>query len=341
MSDLGIVGLVLSTLALLTWIFCALRAVGLVPRLRRRREPREPLEWTGERTALLGLVIVAVVFGVQSAIDWTWFVPGVTVAALAAGGFVAGRGALRGGAAGATAALAPEPAGEGRFKRPPWARIVACVGVVATAALLAGAIWQPERANRASAQALSDIERGDLKDAAKSAQAGREADPLAPRPRFAEASVAAAAGKDNVARHILERTVLDFPGDPQTWLRLAEFELHHSEPLRALEVVRGALYLDPFSKAARRIRDQARLAALAEVTRGGTAAERRKREEILRRNGLLPGGAGAPGAAAAAAGAGGPGGTPGAPFGGGGSLGNTGGKLTVPGVGEEAIEEYR
>jgi hypothetical protein len=344
MSDLGIVGLVLSGLALVTWLACALRAVGLVPRVRNRHEPREPLEWTGERTALLGLVIVAVVFGVQSAIDWTWFVPGVTVIALAAAGFVAGRGALRSTAAGATAALGPEPTGEGRFKRPPWARIVASVGVLATAALLASAIWQPERANRASAQALSDIEKGDLKSAADAAREARDADPLARRPRFAEASVASAAGKETLARDILERTVLEFPGDPQTWLRLAEFELHHSEPLRALEVVRGALYLDPFSKAARRVRDQARAAALAEVSRGGTKAERRKREEILRRNGLLPGGSGAgPGAAGAAAvgAGGGPGGTPGAPVGGGGALGGSGGQTKVPGLKEDPIEEYR
>ncbi len=289
MSDLGVVGLVLSALALVTWLACALRAVALVPRLRRRREPREPIEWTGERTALLGLVIVAVVFGVQSAIDWTWFVPGVTVVALAAAGFVAGRGALRGSAAGVTAALGPEPTGEGRVERPPWARTVATVGVVATAALLASAIWQPERANRASAQALSDIEQGKLGSAADAARTARDADPLAAEPRFAEASVASAAGKEGLARRILERTVREFPGNPQTWLRLAEFELHHSEPLRALEVVRGALYLDPFSKAARRVRDQARAAALADVTKG-TPEERRKREELLRRNGLLPGG---------------------------------------------------
>jgi predicted Zn-dependent protease len=218
---------------------------------------------------------------------------------------------------------------------------VAAVGVLATAALLAGAIWQPERSSRAAAQALADIEKGDLRSAADAARTAREADPLARRPRFAEASVASAAGRGGVARRILERTVLEFPGDPQTWLRLAEFELHHGEPLRALEVVRGALYLDPFSKAARRLRDQARAAALAEVARGGTAEERRKRQEILNRNGLLPGGGavpGAAGAAGAAAGVGAPGGGPGAP--GGGSLGGSGGETKVPGLNEEPIEEY-
>ena len=44
-----------------------------------------------------------VVFGVHSAIDWTWFVPGNVVPALLLAGWVAGRGPLR-------ARLAPEPA---------------------------------------------------------------------------------------------------------------------------------------------------------------------------------------------------------------------------------------
>ncbi len=342
MSDLGVVGVVLSGLALLAWIACALRAVALVPRLRRRREPRPPIEWTGERTALLGLVVVAVVFGVQSAIDWTWFVPGVTAVALAAAGFVAGRGAFAASASGATAALAPEPDGEGRFHRPPWGRIVAAVGVLATAALVCSAIWQPERASRASAKALSEIEEGNLKNAAEAARTARNADPLARRPRFAAASVASAAGHEGTARRILERTVREFPGDPQTWLHLAEFELHHGEPLRALEVVRGALYLDPFSKAARRVREQARAAALAAIGPDDSKAERQQRQEILQRNGLLPGGAGAGAAGAAAAGAGAAGGGAagggGAPAGGG--LGSAKGDTKVPTLKEDPIEEY-
>ncbi len=339
MSDLGVVGVVLSVLALLAWIACALRAVALVPRLRRRREPRPPIEWTGERTALLGLVVVAVVFGVQSAIDWTWFVPGVTAVALAAAGFVAGRGAFAASASGATAALAPES--EGRFHRPPWGRVVAAVGVLATAALLCGAIWQPERSSRAAAKAMSEIGEGNLKNAAEEARAARSADPLARRPRFAEASVAAAAGREGVARRILERTVREFPGDPQTWLHLAEFELHQGEPLRALEVVRGALYLDPFSKAARRVREEARAAALAGIGPDDSKAERQKRREILQRNGLLPGGAGAGAAAAAgAAGAagGGAAGGAGAPAGRG--LGSAKGESKVPTLDEDPIEEY-
>jgi len=343
MSDLGVAGLVLSAPLLIAWLLCALRATALMPRLRRRAEPRPPLEWSGERTALLGLFVVALVFGLQSAIDWTWFVPGVAAMALTAAGFVAGRGALVASATGATAPLAPEPTGSGLRRRPPWPRIVAAVGVLVTGALLAGAIWQPERSSRANARALSELESGDLAGATKMARSARDADPLSPRPRFVLASIAAAAGREAVARKTLEGAVLTFPGDPQTWLRLAEFELSEGQPRRALEVVRAALYLDPFSKAGRRVQSEARAAALAEVRRRTRRAVTRRRNRVLKQRGIAPGGAsggkGASGDSAGGSAVAGPGAGPR-------SAGNPGrkrlpkakGKIKVPV--EDPIEEY-
>jgi hypothetical protein len=46
--------------------------------------------------------------------------------------------------------------------------------------------------------------------------------------------------------------VISFPGDPQTWFRLAAFELGTRDaPEQALQTIRGALYVDPQSKPAR------------------------------------------------------------------------------------------
>jgi hypothetical protein len=43
--------------------------------------------------------------------------------------------------------------------------------------------------------------------------------------------------------------VLEFPGDPQTWLRLASFQLGTLDrPAEALETVRAVLFLDPLSR---------------------------------------------------------------------------------------------
>jgi hypothetical protein len=65
------------------------------------------------------------------------------------------------------------------------------------------------------------------------------------------ASIQTAANREADAQTSLERAVLLFPGDPQTWYRLAAFQLGTLDaPEQALETLRGALYLDPHSRAA-------------------------------------------------------------------------------------------
>ncbi len=95
LADLGLLGLGLSMTLLIAWLVAAARTTGLYPRrLRRGRadgpDPRR--EWDGERAAFTALALMALVFGMQSAIDWTWFVPGPAAMAFVAAGYVAGRG---------------------------------------------------------------------------------------------------------------------------------------------------------------------------------------------------------------------------------------------------------
>jgi tetratricopeptide (TPR) repeat protein len=183
-----------------------------------------------------------VVFGLQSAIDWTWFVPGPAVMALASAGFVAGRGTLP--ALGEPHA-GPTPGGAG----PAPLRVAAAIGVGITALMCAWAIWQPEASERASNRALDLIDAGKLQQARMQAEDAHDANPLSPRPYIVGASVEAAAGKKQVALDTLEQAVLKFPGDPQTWLRLAGFQLNTlDQPDVALKTLRVALYLDPHSK---------------------------------------------------------------------------------------------
>ena len=152
-------GVVLTTLLLLAWLVAALRATGAAtragcrsraaadeprpaPRLGRRADrPRGAARSSPSCSAL------------QSAIDWTWFVPGPAAMALVAAGFVAGRGPL--GAA---------PHGAGRASRTagrPRARIAAAAGVAARRrSLLAWAIWQPEASDRATGDALALADAG-------------------------------------------------------------------------------------------------------------------------------------------------------------------------------------
>jgi hypothetical protein len=48
--------------------------------------------------------------------------------------------------------------------------------------------------------------------------------------------------------------VIKFPGDPQTWYRLAAFQLGTLDaPEQALETVKGLLYIDPKSRSGREL----------------------------------------------------------------------------------------
>ena len=62
------------------------------------------------------------------------------------------------------------------------------------------------------------------------------------------AAVETTAGREDDARQSLEKAVLSFPGDPQTWYRLAAFQLGTLDaPEQALETIDAVLYLDPHS----------------------------------------------------------------------------------------------
>ena len=203
---------------LIAWLAAAARATLLYPRRLRRDGSAPPprRDWTGERTALVALTLVAVTFGLQSAIDWTWFVPGPAAMALVAAGYVAGRGPL---AAGEPAAAPAAPARDGP-------RAFAAAAVVVAAVLVAWAIWQPEASDRAVDQAVRAGVGGALRGGA-----GRERRRRRRRSALAHAALHPRGRADRRRRRrpraerTLEQAVLSFPGDPRTWLRLTRLKL--------------------------------------------------------------------------------------------------------------------
>jgi hypothetical protein len=234
MADLGIAGLVASVLAVLLWLGASARASGFVPRRRERR-------YDSERVALIALALCAVAFGAHSAIDWTWAVPAPSLMAVVAGGFVAGR-ALRRRERAAAAPL-------GWPLRAPFA-----VATLAAALLCAWAVWQPQRSDAESQRALDLIADGKLNEADRAADRAEEIDPLASKALLVRAAVEDARGNQPRAHDILEEAVERFRGEPQVWIRLAEYELYTlNRPADAEKTVTGALYLDPLSRAAQQI----------------------------------------------------------------------------------------
>lgn len=245
-ADLGLLGMALSLALLGAWLAAAARATGLIPRRFRRSGSGPPPrgDWTSARVAMVALALVAIVFGLQSTIDWTWFVPGPTALALVAAGYLAGSGPLSGQAT-------PSPAASG----PPRAtRTATAAGVAVAAAVMAWAIWQPQASARSVERAAELADAGDYGDALSEARAAEDSDPLSPDPLFIRAEIQTAAGLVPDATETLEDAVLAFPGDPQTWIRLARFQLGGLDrPRDALETLRGALWIDPYSPQARQL----------------------------------------------------------------------------------------
>jgi O-Antigen ligase len=257
LADLGIVGVVITAALLLAWLVGAARTTALYPRQIPFRPASEPLprrDWDTQRIGVVALTLMAVVYGLQSAIDWTWFVPGPTAMALVAAGFVAGRGPA-GSLARAPVSIDPRRP----FLSVPPRRLAAAGAVLVTAVLTAWAIWQPEAADRETGDALALADRGQADAAIAKAEDAADANPLSADPLLVLAAIESDARRDTAAEHTLEQTVLKFPGDPQTWLRLASFQLDALDrPDEAAKTVRGTLYLDRFSQPARSLFLEAR-----------------------------------------------------------------------------------
>lgn len=320
LADTGLVGTGLSVLLLLAWLTAALRSAALLPRPRGRTEPAARRDWDPDRIALVTLILVAVVFGVQSTIDWTWFVPAIAGMALIAAGFVAGRGpvaaltiagpeaspaaapavaapgiassSVAAAAAGpqapaadaATAVLAPpaqppvaDPSPTAPSQRPSRARIAGAIAIGVLTLLCAWTVWQPEASNSASNDALDLIEAGNFQAAAAKAQDAASENPLSPQPLYVEAAGQIASGDREAAERTLQRAVLRYPGDPETWLRLGRFQLDAlDDPRAALSTVRGALYLDPMGRRPQQLFLDARIKGRDEALKRTQRAALRK-----------------------------------------------------------------
>lgn len=249
LADLGLVGLAISLAAFIAWLLAASRTIGLRPRapawlaraLRRRPPPPAPslrarwlaLPVTPERTVLVTLVSVVVVFGVHSTIDWTWVVPGTAITALMCAGYVAGRG----------------PVGRigDSVRGPRWRiRMAIAAGLMGLALLVSWAIWQPQRSASANDAALTQLAKDHVDLAYVDAVKARHRNPVSVEPLFTQATIENSVGRKEAARTMLVRAVRLQPANAETWLRLGGYDLGAlRRPRAAVDELRAALYLDP------------------------------------------------------------------------------------------------
>ena len=271
LADLGLVGMGISAALLLAWLAAAARATGVRPRRRwgawlvtlaRTRDlrsrpapaPRRPI--TAERIGLMTLATTAIAFGVHSTVDWTWFVPGTAVTGLLCAAWVAGRGPFerplaaaalpRGRAAGgAGAGHVTGGGGPPRLLLAARGRIALALVVLVAGLAAAWAIWQPQRAVDAGDAALEALLDGRVQEARAHAEDAIALDPLSIDALFTLAAVERATRDPQAARDALQRAVNLQPANPESWLRLGQFELDQGNVRRAVRLLGAAIYLDP------------------------------------------------------------------------------------------------
>jgi hypothetical protein len=231
-ADLGVLGLLVTAALLGTWLFESART--LVP--RRRWSTLRPSE-ASEREGMVVLAVVAVSFGVQSTLDWTWYFAGVAVPVLACAGWLAGRGAV---AADAEQALAAAPARRSILDRP--LASITALAVVGVALIGAWFQWQPWRAQQAIQRVEFGVDGGAR--AFADARTARSANPLSLDPLDLLATLYEADHQTAAAlRETTTETTLQ-PENPNSWEALGEFQMNHGQPQQAIASYQRALVFD-------------------------------------------------------------------------------------------------
>jgi O-antigen ligase len=292
-ADFGLIGVALTLALLAAWGVAAARAVGarrpssVWLRTRGRASPGEPVpERAAERAGLLTLLAVVVIFGVHSAIDWTWFIPGLAVPTLLCAGWLAGRGPLaepvgRAARRPGDASLDPDESGKSPESPKPggprqrravrrWAaagpratvaalyrafvaapgRAAATAALTAIALLCAWTIWQPLRSADADAAALAELTANHPAAALAHARSAAALDPLSLQPRIYEWDIYSLVLNDPAsARAALQTNVALQPANPATWLQLGRYDLTIGQPREAIAALKAGLYLFPQAQA--------------------------------------------------------------------------------------------
>jgi hypothetical protein len=244
-ADLGLLGLSVSLGLLLAWAMAALRAVGFArPRTGRGRAEPGPSEHPAasltpaqatERVGLLTLLAAVFAFGAQSAVDWTWFIPGVAVPALICAGWLTGRGPLK-------RPVGRRPGPIRRLRTP--AIGAAVTGFVALFVLGAWAMLGPLRAQSADTSAITALSNRDASAALADARTAANSDPLSVDPYRILWQIYVTLGDPGLARAELVQATTIQPRNAEPWRWLGEYDLKSKHLGPALYELDVALSLD-------------------------------------------------------------------------------------------------
>jgi hypothetical protein len=270
-ADFGLIGLAVSLALFVAWVLAVMRTLGF--RTGRRAAPERPraeppdrarapapdgagapapdtaqanghAESTPaptadphapERAGMFTLLAVVVTFGVSSMIDWTWFIPGLAVPALACAGWLAGRGPL------------DRPVGRAPKRRrlstyPGTA--AAGLGIVAATIVAAWFVWQPLHSENDFNGAITAMASGNSTAALADAHSAAAADPVSVEPLWELSEIYTARHDLTAARQELVKAANVQPSNPETWEQLGQFDLAQQQPIVAVLEFQTAEFLD-------------------------------------------------------------------------------------------------
>lgn len=223
LAELGVIGLALAYGAVLALLAAA------IARTRRLAAGRE-------RDLSIALLAAAAAWMVHGLFDWDLQIPAVTAPVLVMLGLLGGRPA--------TAALGPDarpaPLLGARAPLVALATLVACA--FAASAMLP---WLAARKADGAAEVASAGTPEALEDAAAQADLASRLNPLAARPLYVAAAVAARRDRLLEARAHLLEAVDRAPSDPQTWSRLAGLAAQLADRNGFLAATKRLFELDP------------------------------------------------------------------------------------------------
>lgn len=271
-SDLGVIGLLVVIALFGAWLMVAARALG------GRRAP--PYKWLpetdDERSAQIALVMITVLFGIHSLVDWTWYVPGTAAIALLAAGWTFG-------SFGTPSAATPvsEAAASDRTVNALRATGIALVGFA-----VAFAIYQPARAAHKVNQGYDLLANGHPNRALAVARDASDIDPTSDKPYYLIAAAQNILGRRQDADGTLADIATKQPANPETWIRLADYRLNVlSNPSDAFDALRPLLFLSPNNERGTVLFRQAKEARALELAKQQLEAQQRKlKREIKKLN---------------------------------------------------------
>jgi O-Antigen ligase len=221
-ADFGLIGLAVSLALLVAWWLAAARTLELRWPRRASGERVPPGgEAIAERTGLIALLAVVVTFGVHSLIDWTWFIPGCTVPALACAGWLAGRGPLS-----VRVGRLPHPR---RLSRSP-GTVLALMSTVVVTLVAIWVVVQPLRSADAASAAETAAYEGNGAVALSDARSAAAEDPVSVEPLFLLAVIYDQMGNRASARSELVQATSRQPANAATWQELGCFDYSHHDP---------------------------------------------------------------------------------------------------------------